>query len=166
MNVNLCRFEHHISLSVIYRDGELEIEVQIDPKQETIWLNREHLSQLFGRDIETIGKHINNALKEEAELWTVAKFATVQIEGTREVIRMVEHYNLDKIISAGYRVKSKQDINFCTSHGSFTRPCKVRTYLYKCLITDLSSPYKQHTYLLPIISFVNISVSSQIWMRI
>lgn len=97
---------------VIYKDGELEIEVQIDPKQGTVWLNREQLAQLFGRDIKTIGKHINNALKEEAELSTVAKFATVQTEGTRDVTRMVEHYNLDMIISVGYRVKSKQGIAF------------------------------------------------------
>ena len=70
------------------------------------------MSQLYGRDIKTIGKHINNALKEEVELWTVAKFATVQIEGTREVSRMGEYYDLDKIISAGYRVKLKQGITF------------------------------------------------------
>ena len=68
MKVRFCGFEHHISASVIYKDGELEIEVQIDSKQETVWKNREQLSQLFGRDIKTIGKHINNALKEEVEL--------------------------------------------------------------------------------------------------
>ena len=131
MNVNLCGFEHHISLSVIYKDGEFEIEVQIDPKQETGWLNREQLSQLFGRDVKTIGKHINNALKEEAELSTVAKFATVQNEGAREVTRMVEYYDLDKIISAGYRVKSKQGITFRRWSSSI-----LKDYILKGYVTN------------------------------
>ena len=131
MKVILCGFEHHISLSVIYKDGEFEIEVQIDPKQETGWLNREQLSQLFGRDVKTIGKHINNDLKEEAELSTVAKFATVQNEGAREVTRMVEYYDLDKIISAGYRVKSKQGITFRRWSSSI-----LKDYILKGYVTN------------------------------
>ncbi len=62
--------------------------------------------------MKTIGKHINNALKEELDSSTVAKFATVQKEGDREVIRKIEHYNLDMIISVGYRVKSNRGIAF------------------------------------------------------
>lgn len=68
---------------------------------------------LFDRDVKTIGKHINNALQEElAGLPTVAKFAIVQKEGERTITRNVEHYNLDVIISVGYRVKSKRGIQF------------------------------------------------------
>ena len=59
-----------------------------------------------------IGKHINNALQEELDDSTVAKFATVQIEGDREVERWIEYYNLDVIISVGYRVKSKRGVEF------------------------------------------------------
>jgi len=71
------------------------------------------MAELFGRDVKTIGKHINNALNEELnDVVTVAKIATVQKEGTREVVRMVEHYNLDIIISVGYRVKSKRGVEF------------------------------------------------------
>ncbi len=81
-------------------------------KDETVWLNREQLSQLFDRDIKTIGKHIHNALQEELDDSTVAKFATVQKEGNREVEREIEYYNLDMIISVGYRVKSKNGILF------------------------------------------------------
>ncbi|MGO2931588.1 RhuM family protein [Microbacterium sp.] len=74
---------------------------------ETVWLTRQQLAALFGRDVKTIGKHVSNALKEElADIPTVAKFATVGIEGDRRVERQVEHYNLDMILSVGYRVKS------------------------------------------------------------
>ena len=73
-------------------------------KDETVWLNRQQLAELFGRDIKTIGKHINNALSEELkDMATVAKFATVQKEGNREVTRDREYYNLDMILSVGYR---------------------------------------------------------------
>lgn len=86
------------------------------------------MAQLFGRDIKTIGKHINNALKEETELSTVAKFATVQTEGTRDVTRMVEHYNLDMIISVGYRVKSKQGIAFRRWASSVLKDYMLKGY--------------------------------------
>ena len=66
----------------------------------------------FCRDVKTIGKHINNALKEELDSSTVAKFATVQKEGTRDVKRNIDYYNLDMIISVGYRVKSQNGIIF------------------------------------------------------
>ncbi len=59
-----------------------------------MWLNRQQMSLLFDRDVKTIGKHIQAALREELEDSTVAKFATLQTEGTREVVRQVEYYNL------------------------------------------------------------------------
>ena len=71
------------------------------------------MSVLFGRDVKTIGKHINNALREELQgLATVAKFAIVQNEGGRQVARTIDFYNLDMILSVGYRVKSSQGILF------------------------------------------------------
>ena len=98
---------------VIYQapDGNTSLDVRLE--NETVWLNRQQLAVLFDRDIKTIGKHVNNAMKEElTEIPTVAKFATVQKEGDRSVERDVEYYNLDMIISVGYRVKSKQGIQF------------------------------------------------------
>lgn len=99
---------------VIYqsKDGKIQLDVKLE--NETVWLNRQQLSELFGRDIKTIGKHISNALKEELDdtISTVAKFATVQTEGNREVTRSIEYYNLDMIISVGYRVKSKRGVEF------------------------------------------------------
>jgi len=98
---------------VIYQDNASSVRVDVLIKQETVWLNRHQIATLFNRDVKTIGKHINNALKEELQdLPTVAKFATVQKEGNRTVSRQIEHYNLDVIISVGYRVKSKQGVQF------------------------------------------------------
>lgn len=80
-------------------------------KDETVWLNRQQLSKLFDRDIKTIGKHINNALKEELkeDNAVVAKFATTATDGKTY---NVEYYNLDMILSIGYRVKSNNGIIF------------------------------------------------------
>ena len=66
-----------------FEDGEFSLDVKVSPEEDTVWLNREELSILFERDITTISKHINNALKEECLNSTVAKFATVQLEGNR-----------------------------------------------------------------------------------
>ena len=95
---------------VLFENQDVKLEVNV--KDETVWLNREQIAKLFNRDIKTIGKHINNALQEELDYSTVAKFATVQKEGNRNVTRELEYYNLDMIISVGYRVKSKQGIIF------------------------------------------------------
>lgn len=93
------------------QDGSVSIRVRSDA--ENVWLTRAQLADLFGRDVKTIGKHITNASREELEgEATVAKFATVRREGDREVARNVEHYNLDMILSVGYRVKSSEGIHF------------------------------------------------------
>ena len=97
---------------ILFHDDDVNIEVQVSPDQETVWLTRDQIAELFDRDVKTIGKHINNALKEELDISTVANFATVQKEGTRNVVRNIEHYNLDMIIFVGYRVKSKRGVSF------------------------------------------------------
>ena len=102
---------------ILYRPDEIaeHIEVRID--EETVWLNRQQIAALFGRDVKTIGKHINNVFSE-GELGkevVVAKFATTTphgaIKGKTQTLR-VDYYNLDVIISVGYRVKSKQGTQF------------------------------------------------------
>jgi hypothetical protein len=94
---------------ILYQsDNFVKIEVLLD--NETVWLNRFQMSMLFDRDIKTIGKHINNALKEElVGLSVVAKFATTATDGK---IYQMEYYNLDVILSVGYRVKSNRGIQF------------------------------------------------------
>jgi len=94
------------------QDGNIKLDVNID--KDTVWLSLEQMSELFERDKSTISRHIKNVFKEGelSEDSTVAKFATVQNEGTRSVERMIENYNLDVIISVGYRVKSKRGVEF------------------------------------------------------
>ncbi len=97
---------------VMYQPDEtIKLEVRVE--NDSVWLNRQQIALLFDRDVKTIGKHINNALREElANVPTVAKFATVQNEGGRMVNRDVDFYNLDMVLSVGYRVKSEQGVKF------------------------------------------------------
>ena len=97
---------------IVYNDGELELKVSLE--NETVWLNRNQIAELFGRDVKTIGKHITNVFNdgELEQISTVANFATVQNEGGREILRDIEYYNLDVIISIGYRVKSQKGVRF------------------------------------------------------
>ncbi len=99
---------------VKFEDGELEVEVSISPKEETIWMTLDQISLLFGRDKSVISRHIKNVfLSDELdEKSTVAKNATVQMEGNREIKRYIEYYNLDIIIAVGYRVNSKRGTLF------------------------------------------------------
>ncbi len=99
---------------VLYQSDDLPERIEVRLENETVWLNRNQMALLFGRDVKTIGKHINNVF-QEGELdrnATVANFATVQNEGGRRVERDIEYYNLDVIMSVGYRVKSKQGTQF------------------------------------------------------
>lgn len=93
-------------------NGDTQIEVQFE--KDTVWLNLNQISELFGRDKSVISRHFNNIFKEGEldKVSTVAKNATVQQEGSREVSREVEYYNLDAILSVGYRVNSKQGTQF------------------------------------------------------
>ncbi len=88
-------------------DGKIKLDVKLD--NETVWLTRAQMAALFERDIKTVGKHINNALNEELDSSVVAKFATTAADGKTY---QTEHYNLDMIISVGYRVKSRRGVQF------------------------------------------------------
>jgi len=98
---------------ILYRSAETaDFQIEVRVENDTVWLNRNQLAMLFDRDIKTIGKHINNSLNEELQgLPVVANFATTASDGKTY---QVEHYNLDMIISVGYRVKSKRGIQFRT----------------------------------------------------
>ena len=112
-------------------DGEVVLPVKVDLQEHEVWLNREQLSQLFDRNIKTVGKHINNALAEELKDYgtpTVAKFATVQQEGGRIVKRNIQFYNLDMVLSVGYRVKSKRGIEFRRWANSVLRQYVTKGY--------------------------------------
>ncbi len=99
---------------VLYKskDGSIKLDVQLE--KESIWLSLNQLSNLFGRDKSVISRHLRNIFKEGelTRMATVAKNATVQKEGGRSIFRDIEYYNLDAIISVGYRVKSKRGTEF------------------------------------------------------
>lgn len=93
-------------------DGDSQIEVKL--QNDTVWLSLDQMAELFQRNKSTISRHIKNVL-EDGELQeeaTIANFATVQDEGTRKVERVIAYYNLDMIISVGYRVHSYRGVQF------------------------------------------------------
>ena len=96
---------------VVFKDGELQLDVSVCPEENTVWLNIMQISMLFDRDIKTIGRHINNIFKEKEldKEAVVAKYATTAADGKTY---QVDNYNLDVIISVGYRVKSQRGIEF------------------------------------------------------
>ena len=99
---------------ILYQAEDGKISVDVNIKDETIWLNLNQIAELFGRDKSVISRHIRNIYKDEElnRSSTVAFFATVQNEGGREIERNIEFYNLDLIISVGYRVNSKRGTQF------------------------------------------------------
>lgn len=101
-----------LSNLVVYNDGELELKVSVE--KDSVWLSQNQLCELFDRDKSVISRHIRNIFieKELEQFSTIAKNATVQIEGNREILREIEYYNLDIVISVGYRVKSQKGVRF------------------------------------------------------
>ena len=126
---------------VMYQpDSTVAVEVRLEA--ENVWLNRQQIAVLFDRDIKTIGKHINNALKEElADLSTGAKFATVEngkpgyslvanfaTTATNGKVYQMEYYNLDVILSVGYRVKSNRGVQFRVWANSVLKQYVMKGY--------------------------------------
>lgn len=99
---------------LFFETEDKQVKLPVNVENGSVWLNQNQIAKLFDRDIKTIGKYISTALKEELDNIesTVVEFATVQMEGNREVERNVEYYNLDVIISVGYRIKSKRGVEF------------------------------------------------------
>ncbi|MBU1658752.1 virulence RhuM family protein [bacterium] len=97
---------------VIYNDGELELNVSVT--QDTLWLTQKQIAELFEVSVPNINMHIKAIYKDEElfENRTIQKYLIVQQEGKRQVKREVEHYNLDVVISVGYRVNSKKATKF------------------------------------------------------
>ncbi|MGJ0343308.1 virulence RhuM family protein [Aliarcobacter cryaerophilus] len=101
-----------LSNLVVYNDGELELKVSVD--SETIWLTQKQIAEVFGGTKQNISLHINNIYKEKEldKILTVKYYLTVKKEGNREVTRNIEHYNLDMILSLGYRINSIKATKF------------------------------------------------------
>ncbi|MBE6251678.1 MAG: DNA-binding protein [Bacteroidales bacterium] len=126
---------------VVYQPDEItRLEVRL--KDETVWLNRQQIAQLFGRDVKTIGKHINNALNEELSgIAVVAKFATTATDGKTYI---VEYYNLEMILSVGYRVKSQQGIIFRRWTNSVLKEHLLKGYSLNNRFDMVEKQLKEH----------------------
>ncbi len=99
---------------LLYNNAEEAISVNVAVKDETIWLTQKAMAELFGVEVPAISKHLSNIFSEgELQLdATISKMEIVQQEGNRNVKRLVDFYNLDAIISVGYRVNSRKATNF------------------------------------------------------
>lgn len=120
---------------ILYQYDELTERIEVRLEEEMVWLNRHQLSVLFNRDVKTIGKHINNALSEElSNISVVAKFATTASDGK---IYQVEYYNIDMIISIGYRVKSQRGIQFRIWANTILKEYLLKGYVVNNRINKL-----------------------------
>lgn len=126
---------------ILYQpDGTLKLEVRLE--DETVWLNRQQISNLFDRDVKTIGKHINNALREELSgMAVVAKFATTAADGKTY---QVEYYNLDMILSIGYRVKSRRGVEFRQWANHVLKEYLLKGYSINHRIEQLEKTVARH----------------------
>jgi len=109
----------------LFETSDQDVVLSVPIEDETVWLSRRQMAELFDRDIKTIGKHINNALKEELDSSVVAKFATTASDGKTY---HVDYYNLDMIISVGYRVKSKRGVEFRKWANSILKQYIIQGY--------------------------------------
>ncbi len=125
---------------VLYQFDKLSTHLEVRVGNDTVWLNRQQIALLFDRDIKTIGQHMANVLTEELKGFAVvAKFATTATDGK---IYQTEHYNLDMIISLGYRVKSQRGIQFRISTGIPEKQGRVRRFLISFFVFSYKNMFR------------------------
>lgn len=127
---------------ILYQPNDsLRLEVRLDG--DNVWLNRSQLAELFDRDVKTIGKHINNALKEELDnVPVVAKFATTAAD---DKVYQTEHYNLDMVISVGFRVKSRRGVDFRRWANTILKEYMLKGYAINQRIEQLEKTVALHS---------------------
>ncbi len=139
---------------VIYTTEDNRVSLDVKMEGEMVWLNRHQLSILFDRDIKTIGKHINNALKEELEgMSVIAKFATTATDGK---IYNVDYYNLEMITSVGYRVKSKRGVQFRRWAN-----CVLKDYIIKGYAINEKIKLEHYNELKNVVRLISSTVKTQ-----
>jgi len=118
---------------LLYRAGDGKTKIQVKLQDETVWLTQAQMAELFQRNVPTINEHIKNVYREGEleERATIRKFRIVQTEGKRQVTRDVDFYNLDVIISVGYRVKSHRGTQF-----RIWATQRLREYIVKGFVMD------------------------------
>ena len=118
---------------VVFSDDQLSLEVRVSPKEDTVWLTQAQIAELFEKTPQNITMHIRNIYADEEldRISTCKDFLHVQKEGGRDIERSIKHYNLDLIISVGYRVKSKRGIAFRKWAGQV-----LKDYLIKGVVLN------------------------------
>ena len=118
---------------VVFSDDQLSLEVRVSPKEDTVWLTQAQIAELFEKTPQNITMHIRNIYADEEldRISTCKDFLQVQKEGGRDIERNIKHYNLDLIISIGYRVKSKRGIAFRKWAGQV-----LKDYLIKGVVLN------------------------------
>ncbi|EGF49954.1 toxin-antitoxin system, toxin component, Fic domain protein [Bacteroides fluxus YIT 12057] len=138
---NATSMENQGEIILYQPNSEVKLEVRME--NETVWLNRSQLAELFARDIKTIGKHVNNAQKEElAGISVVAKFATTAADGK---VYQVEYYNLDMVLSVGYRVKSGRGIEFRRWANKVLKEYLLKGYSVNRRLTEPEHTVAEHS---------------------
>ena len=142
---------------VKFVDNEFELEVSVSSKEDTVWLTQEQMAVLFNSTKQNISLHISNILNEaELDMRTVKDYLTVQQEGSRKVKRTIKIYNLDMIISVGFRIKSKRGIVFRKWANNV-----LKQYLLKGYVIDSSRVTVSQENYLNLVNVVNRIDSNQ-----
>jgi hypothetical protein len=128
---------------ILYQTDELPEHIEVRLDGDTVWLSLNQIAQLFNRDKSVISRHLRNIYKsgELIQEATVAKNATVQIEAGRQVTREIEYYNLDAILSVGYRVNSKQGTQFRIWATNVLRSYLLKGYALNQRIDRIENKY-------------------------
>lgn len=139
---------------VIYQPNEM-FQLEVHVQDDSVWLNRQQMALLFDRDVKTIGKHINNALQEELKP-VVANFATTQNHEGNPVVSIfattaadgktyqVEYYNLDMILSVGYRVKSNRGVEFRRWANQVLKNYLLKGYVFNQRMARIENRLEEH----------------------
>ena len=143
---------------VKFVDNGFELEVNVSPSEDTVWLTQDQMAELFQKTKSTINEHIKNIYLEEEllESATIRKFRMVRFEGGRKIIRSIPHYNLDLIISVGFRVKSQRGIVFRKWATSV-----LKQYMLKGFAIDASRVLVTQENYLDLVNVVNRIDSTQ-----
>jgi hypothetical protein len=129
---------------ILYQSGDIAEHIEVRLDEDTVWLTLNQIAQLFNRDKSVISRHLSNIYKEGelSQKATVAKNATVQIEAGRKVNREIDYYNLDAIISVGYRVNSKQGTQFRIWATNVLRDYLLKGYALNQRIDRIENNYE------------------------
>ena len=129
---------------ITYQSESTSNQIKVRIEDETVWLNRNQMAILFDRDIKTIGKHINNALKEElSTISVVANFATTAKDGK---VYQVAYYNLDMILSVGYRVKSTKGVEFRKWSSAILKSYLLKGYALQHRVEAIEKRVFEHDF--------------------